>query len=83
MIYYITYPTCVLHEKLVDRLINICEDKLCDYVSCYLETLESSGRWCFVISTEPVIDSGITIWKFKDICKDNLKEYMFLEGLVR
>lgn len=81
--YYIFHPTYTLHEKLVDKLVSICEDKLCDYVSCYLETLENGGRWCFILSTSPVIDSGINVWKFKNICKDNFKEYMFLEGLVR
>ncbi|APC44316.1 hypothetical protein [Pseudoalteromonas phage PH357] len=83
MRYYIPYPTYILHEKLVDRLINICEDKLCDYVSCYLETLENGGKWCFVLSTEPVSNSEITVWEFKDIRKDDLKEYMFLEGHIK
>lgn len=77
------YPTHLLDEKHVDLILYWCELHSCEYVSCYLLTLEGGGRWCFVISEEefPVISP--TIWKYRNINKENLKEYLFENGYMR
>lgn len=79
----VEYPTCVLDVKHIDRLLYWCELYSCEYVSCYLLTLEGGGRWCFVLSEEKFPILNPTVWEYRNISKDNLKEYLFENGYTR
>jgi hypothetical protein len=75
--FYIQYPTWLLDQKRISRLLDICESKDCNYVSCRLVTLAYSGRWEFIL-TEDVIPEhrGIDIWEFINVRKEDLQEHM-------
>lgn len=81
--YYITYPTTLLQERLVDKIIATCKTTNCNWVSCYRETLAYSGRWCYVMSEEPLDANKIfQLWEYRNILVEDLKEFLYKKCLM-
>ncbi len=81
-IYCMDYPTYRISIRQVERLVDACLQKDCNFISCQLTTFANSGSWSFILSEEPLYKDSHTRWEFINVSKDDLEEWMFINGFI-
>lgn len=81
-IYCMDYPTYRLSIRQVERLVDVCLQKDCNFISCQLTTFTNSGSWTFILSEKPLSKDSHTIWQFINVSRDDLEEWMFINGFI-